>query len=283
MLDSQLSATFEISNEVSAEIKTVPHFRDSHYRNWNLPNLLRSYSYGYVKPLMKCRPFNRTTVISDVGTGYGWLAFALALETPATIIAVDFNQKRVDAAKAIGTILGLDDRIDWRVGSLGRLPLGNAETAMACCLEVIEHVDTKPATVHDLSRTTSDILLISTPNGALPVVFHDTSLPGCHFLSPRMRDFYAKALGRIHLQDNNQFWRPGQLTQALPDFNRVSKFLQFSNFAEWHELHTQMLQNPIGHYERPYRLQSAYYCSVAKLSSWSYYCLPNLASIWRRR
>ena len=271
-----------ISPAAIAAIREVPHFRNSHCRNWNLNSLLTSYVHGYVNPILKHKNIDHSTVISDVGTGYGWLAFALALQTPCKIIAVDYDARRLNAAREIQHILGLNDRIEWRVGSLGALPISSNETDIACCIEVIEHVDRSPGTVHDLSRTTRDLLLLTTPNNALPVVFHDTSLPGCHWLPLRLRDIYAKAFGRSEQQGNNLFWSPWRITGSLPEFKRISRFFQYDHFLEWRKLNEFLITNPIGAYNRPHTTMAAYYRLAASLGSASYYVLPNLGSIWRR-
>jgi SAM-dependent methyltransferase len=268
--------------DVMSAILKVSHFANSHYASWNIESLLASYVGSYVVPLSRARPISADTVIADVGTGYGWLAFALALNTPATIVAIDFNAERVKAARAIGDILGLSGRIDWRVGSLGSLPLSDREAHMTCCVEVIEHVARRNETIQDLSRTSSDLLLITTPNGAMPVVFHDTSLPFCHWLPIALRDKYARAFGRLWRQDSNLFWGPRRLAQALPDFRRVSRFFQYDDIAEWQALAEMLAVSPIGGYARPQALRKAYYEAAARFGTASYYILPNLGSIWRR-
>lgn len=282
MEDIPFSEITKLSRETVAEIRNVPHFRDSHYKTWDLTSLLASYTYGFVSPLQKLRPIDETVIISDIGTGYGWLAFAWVMHTPARVIAVDFDRRRVDAARAIGDILGVNDRIDWRVGSLGTLPLADRETDIACCIEVVEHVDRRPETIHDLARTSRDIVLLTTPNGALPVVFHDTSLPFCHFLPPRLRDFYAAVFGRKGLQGNNLFWTPGRLNRALPEFFRVSRFFQYQSYHEWYALSDLLRQYPIGGYDRTVRMQQAAYRLASQFGDRAYYVLPNLGAIWRR-
>lgn len=282
MLTTPDATAFVLDPAMEREIKSVPHFRASHYRTWNLRHLLDSYTLGYVRPLRAWHTPTASTTIADIGTGYGWLAFALALETPARIIALDIDARRVEAARAIASILGVEDRIDWRVGPLGQLPVADRETDIACCLEVIEHVDTDKRTIHDLSRTTTDLLLISTPNGALPIVFHDTALPFCHLMPLRMRDLYAKACRRADRQHNNQFWTPGKLASALPDFDRVSRFFHHESFRSWQGYMDYMNTHPIGHYDRPETLRALWYKLAASLGRHAHYILPNLASVWRR-
>ncbi len=282
MLSTTLPEIKTLSPEAIAEIRNVPHFRNSHYKNWNLNSLLASYGYGYALQIQKYHPIDDTTIISDIGTGYGWFAFALAMLTPARIIALDFDARRVDAARAIGDILGVNHRIDWRVGALGTLPVADRETDIACCLEVVEHVDREPATMRDLSRTTRKTLLITTPNGALPVVFHDTALPFCHWLPLPLRDRYAKLLGRQNRQDNNLFWTPRRIAASLPEFHRVSRFFHYPSFSDWKEVSDWLAQHPIGDYERPLGIRQTYYQLAGLLGDNAHYVLPNLAAIWQR-
>lgn len=264
------------------KIMAVPHFANSAYARWDLNSVLASYIHCYADPALRMAGMKNTLTIADIGAGYGWLAFAFALRSDARIIAADFDAARLESAKRIAAILGVADRIEWRVGALGSLPFATGEVDIACCLEVIEHTGTEAAIVHDLSRITTDLLMISTPNGAMPVVFHDTALPFCHWLPPSWRDVYARAFKRQHLQSSNRFWGPRRLAAALPDFQRISRFLQFESHADFEEARRRGQYPVIGH---P-RLSATYpiYCrAAAKLGAASIYVLPNLASVWRRR
>ena len=270
-----------VSEQARRQMLQVQHFKNSHYAQWDLDAVLASYVHGYVDPLLKLTGAGPLSV-ADIGTGYGWLAFAFALRTDARIIAVDFDAARVVAAKEIAAILGVGDRIEWRVGGVGSLPLRENEVDAAFCLEVIEHVSTDPAIIRDIARTTRDLVVVSTPNGALPVVFHDTSLPFCHWLPVPWRDAYARAFGKGWQQSGNRFWRPRRLARALPEFERISAFFHYRSYADYQQARAKGMKG-----QKRTKIitlaQPVYFALAAKLGAHSYYVLPNLASTWRRR
>lgn len=203
-----------------AAIRKVPHFCNSHYASWDIDDILQSYAADFVEPLAGQDP--EVANVADVGTGYGWLAIAFALSTEFKITAVDFDGARLEAAKKIADILGVRDRIEWVVASVDNLPFPNQFFDAVYCIEVIEHVSDRREVVRDLSRVTRRYLTVSTPNKACPIVFHDTCLPFCHWLHPRLRDGYARLFRRHHLQAGNLFWTPWRLISALPEFKRLS-------------------------------------------------------------
>jgi 2-polyprenyl-3-methyl-5-hydroxy-6-metoxy-1,4-benzoquinol methylase len=104
----------QITPDQLAEIRSVPHFRNSHYREWNLNNLLLSYVEAYVRPLAALKPVNPGSVISDVGTGYGWLAFAFAMVTPGRVVALDFDAKQVDTRRVGSGMSWASTTNQWR-------------------------------------------------------------------------------------------------------------------------------------------------------------------------
>ncbi len=201
-------------------LRTVPHFRDSHYESWDLQENLDFYTYRFVAPLPDSIKDGGT--VADIGCGYGWLAISLALHTNCTVYAVEPNVPRLAAARQLAGVLGVEDRITWLAGSVGHIPLVDQSIDATFCVEVIEHISTQPEVVHDLARITRRHLTITTPNGALPIVFHDTSLPFCHWLPGRWRTRYAALFGRAHWNEGNHFWNPWKLRKALPDFRLES-------------------------------------------------------------
>lgn len=272
-----------ISEEARRKILSVPHFKDSHYAGWDLDRMLASYIHGYVDQAVKLMAERRLSTVADIGTGYGWLAIALALRTDARIIALDFDPRRLVAAQEIAAIMGVGDRIEWRVGAVGSLPFEDREVDLVFCLEVVEHVGVESAVMRDLARITKDVLIVTTPNGLLPVVFHDTELPFCHWLPLPLRDAYAALFGRSHMQAGNRFWKPGRMAAALDDFERISDFLQYRSYADYRQAQAELGEVPAWHSRGLISMKQAYYALVSRLGPYSFYCLPNLASIWRRR
>jgi len=265
------------------KILSVPHFKDSHYAKWNINRLLGTHIVCFVDQIMKYDKAAKIDTIVDVGTGYGWLAIACALRTAAKIIAIDVNPERLAAAIEISAVFGVSERIDWRVGSIGELPLDNQQADVTFCIEVIEHVGLDCRFVYDLGRITKDFLVITTPNQIFPVIGHDTSLPFCHWLPLRARDYYAALFGRRSMQDNNLFWSPSRLLSALNDFERKSDFLQFPTYSDFVSAENLLDPDSSETGAKLRRAKNAYYRLASLAGRNSIYVLPNLASTFRRR
>lgn len=270
-----------IDPDQAARIRRVPHFMDSDYGSYDVNATLGHYVRHYVEQLRRLKDIDERNTVADIGTGYGWLAIAFALETKANIIAVDNNAPRLAAARRLAEIIGVADRIDWRVGSLGSLPIADGEADSVYCIEVVEHVRDRTRVFPDLTRISTDVLVLSTPNGLLPIVAHDTGLPLCHWLPPRYRQVYANAMGRGHLQDNNRFWTPFTLRPFFEDFEIVSRFLHYGSFD---------------HYQAAFPVYSGgrmrlhdsgmlhlYYRTASMLGKRAQFVLFNLACTLRRR
>ncbi|MDR3531669.1 MAG: class I SAM-dependent methyltransferase [Rhodopila sp.] len=265
-----------------ARIRTVSHFKDSRDAAQNLGVLYISYVSAFVD-LLKIYPLARKPrVIADIGTGYGWLAIALARQTDARIIAVDNDGARMNAARKIADILGVEHRIDWRIGALPHLPIADQEADVTFCVEVIEHVDNRPEIVRELGRVTRDHLVVTSPNRNFPIIRHDTGLPFCHWLPAHVRDWYAALCGRSHLQHGNLFWSPGMVSAALPEFERASRFLQFLSVKHFFESEVQIynaarIPTPMTRLARRLVLGA---CGL--LGKNAIHLSPNLASTFRR-
>jgi SAM-dependent methyltransferase len=278
-----ISDPLALSNEQKRLVQADLHFGRSAQRNVDPEALLRYYKRAFVDVIHGFRSDRTIGTIADIGSGYGWLSFAVACATDCRIIAVDNDQGRQQAAQRIAGILGISQRIEWRLGSLGRLPLGDKEADAVFCIEVIEHAAVDPAIMRDLGRVTSDLLIVTSPNKLFPVINHDTRLPFCHWLNNGARDRYAALFSRSDLQDGNQFWRPGQMISELQDFDRVSRFLHFPSYREYQavRLSSAEASPDVGF---PWRqIRDAYFRCAATAGKRSIYLLPNIASTFRRR
>lgn len=266
-----------LSDEQIAAIRKVEHFARSEYSGLNLNAVIDDYMYSFVEPLLRLNP--NPSVVADIGAGYGWLAFAFALRTNARVIVAEYFEVRLDAARQIAEIIGVADRMEWINASIASLPIPDKAVDAAYCIEVIEHTGIDPAFVRELARITRDVLVITSPNKLFPIIGHDTVLPFCHWLPLPMRDRYARLFKRSHLQHNNLFWTPGQVFAALPDFQRVSSFLQFENYAQYRAAreHLGGRGGVVG------LCKHAYYSLVGALGRFGIYVTPNLASTYRRK
>jgi SAM-dependent methyltransferase len=271
-----------LSEATRAAIREVPYFRDSQYVGLDVPATLDYFKRAFADQI-RIRPLTAGHVLTDVGTGFGWLAMALAMFTPARVVAIEYEPARLEAARRIADLLGLDGRIDWRVGALQETTLGDRESDVTFCIEVLEHVQRDPAAFVELARITRHYLVFTTPNGAFPVIAHDTRLPGCHWLPMPLRDLYARALGRSSMQEGNRFWRPGDLRKHLPDFRRVSGFLNYAGLDDYYRLYPFYLPYGAGSWRRaPSPSRKLYFGLVSRFGAATPYFLPSLAGIFER-
>jgi SAM-dependent methyltransferase len=264
-------------------IRAIPHFASSAYRDFDLNGAVDFYVRRYVRTLATFVDIGEGDVVADVGAGYGWLSIAFALASRARVVAVEVNEPRLEAGRRISEILGVADRIDWRVGRLGQLPLGDREARVVYCIEVIEHIGRFRPAIRDLSRVTAEALVVTTPNLYFPVISHDTQLPFCHWLPLGLRARYAEICGRTDCENDNLFWSPRTLLRELPDFEVASRFLHYASRTDYLSTFPYYLPYVGGgmrHRDGP--LKSAYYGLAALLGRRSLYVMPSLACTLRR-
>jgi ubiquinone/menaquinone biosynthesis C-methylase UbiE len=273
-----------VSASDAEKMRDVPHFKDSDRAELDINSSFDWYITHIVEQISKFERDVEIRSIADIGTGYGWLAIAFALKTEAWIVAVEPDPRKLVAARRIADIFGVSDRIQWCVGSIGKLPFADQAIDATFCLEVIEHIGDDTALVRDIARITKELLVITTPNKIFPVVIHDTALPFCHWLPPgRARDWYAAVFGRRTSQENNRFWSPRKLLSALADFERESTFLQFKDYRDY--VNAERGQNHARDFTVRGVLRSMlrkYYRVTSCTGKASLYLLPNLASTFRR-
>lgn len=272
-----------ISEAQREAILRVPHFGGSHYAVWDLNDNLNFYMFHFVEPFLARADRSDVGVVADIGAGYGWLAIAFALRTSVRIVAIDMNEPRLVAAQRIAAILGVADRIEWRAGAAGALPLADQEADATYCIEVVEHTGKDPDVIRDLGRVTRNTLVITSPNRLFPVIHHDTSLPFCHWLPLPMRDLYASVCGRKNRQDGNLFWSPGELMGLLDDFERISSFFQFADYGAYARAMRALAAERRGRQRLPTAARDGYYRLASMAGRNAIYLLPNLASTFRRR
>lgn len=268
-----------------AQMLLVPGFKDSRDARYRLDLVYLSYALSFVDLLSEYHFDSPPKVIADIGTGYGWLAAAVVRRTDAHVIAVEPSENRIATAQRLAAILGVEQRITWRIGGLPELPLTDQEADVTFCVEVIEHVGVSRSIGAELGRVTKDMLTITTPNRIFPCIRHDTSLPLCHWLPLPARDAYAELFGRRHLQDNNLFWSPGLLLDSLPEFERVSRVLQFKDVDQFLRVEKLLDQTFGRDYATPARVARRHFFSILGrvLGPLALYALPNLASTFRRK
>lgn len=273
----------ELSAEQLTEISKVPHFSEGHYSSLDIEKTIDFFFRCYIQPLERVRKFTEDTVVADLGAGYGWLAMAWAVHTPVQLIAIDADAERLEAARQISAIMGLEGRIDWRVGILGNLPLDDASVDIACCIEVLEHVYGDKAAVLDLGRVASDLILFTTPNKWFPVIAHDTRLPFCHWLPLKWRSAYAALFKRDDNENDNVFWSPTDFKRLLPGYKRIQGFMHFADYETYLKIYPYYLPYGKGSMVRKIgTIKNLYYRLSWTIGAKSHYILPNLASILKK-
>ncbi len=97
----------------------------------------------------------------DLGCGAGLLCEPLA-RLGASVTGVDAAPENIAAARVHAEAMGLD--IEYHCGELADFDLPVFD--LVCCLEVIEHVDDKPAFVDALAQKlgSGGLMVLSTPN-----------------------------------------------------------------------------------------------------------------------
>ncbi|WGF88814.1 class I SAM-dependent methyltransferase [Marinivivus vitaminiproducens] len=269
--------------ETVARIREVEHLRSGGYAELDIGQTLDFYRKRYVEQIAPFRTLTPETTVADIGAGYGWLAMAFALFSPARVIAVEMDGPRLEAGREIAAILGVAERIEWHVGALGALPLPDACCDIAYCVEVLEHVQRDPGAVRDLARISTDLVILTTPNLWFPVIAHDTELPLCHWLPMSWRRVYARAFNRTDRENDNLFWSPIGIRRLMPAYRTVSGFLHYrslDDFLGTFPFHLPYIHR--GRVEKVGRLQGLYYGLAAKLGPASSYVMPNLACVLKR-
>jgi 2-polyprenyl-6-hydroxyphenyl methylase/3-demethylubiquinone-9 3-methyltransferase len=87
--------------------------------------------------------------VVDIGCGGGLFAEELA-RIGARVIGVDPSKSSLATARSHAAAVGLS--IDYRVGAGENLPLEDASVDIACCVDVLEHVNGVDAVIGDTAR-----------------------------------------------------------------------------------------------------------------------------------
>lgn len=272
-----------LPRERTDAVRVLCAAQDPHNADHDVGPTLAFYQRRYVRPLADFREITADTVVADIGCGYGWLALAFALATPARVIAVEPDADRVRTGRRVAELLGVADRIDWRIGGIDDLPLRDREADVVYCVEVLEHIRRDPRGPRELCRVCDDLLVATTPNRWFPVVAHDTRLPFCHMLPRPLRRLYARLAGRLDREQGNLFWSPPGLDRRLAGFRRVSGFLHYASLDRYLETFPYYMPYDHGYWEHaPGGKKLRYYRFLAPLGGASHYFLPNLAGVFRR-
>lgn len=273
-----------INKDHDEKIRNIEYFKNSQYGSLDIANTLEFFTKRYVQQVFDFKDIDSDTIVADIGAGFGWLTLAFVFSTEAKVIAVEPDKERLDAAKEIAEILGVSDRVDWRVGGLGSLPLDDKEAEIVYCIEVLEHVYRDKEAIPDLCRVSADLLIFTTPNLWFPVIAHDTRLPFCHWLPVYLRKPYAKLFKRENEENDNLFWSPISLRKYMNGYKPVSKWLHYSSLKRFKETYPFYLPYGNGSYvEKIGFFKNLYYEIISKLGMYSHYLSPSLSYVFKRK
>ena len=273
-----------ISGDQIEAIKKVTYFAESQYANLDIKGTLEFFIKRFVTQITDFIEIKKRIVIADIGAGFGWLSMAFAFTFDFDIIAVDSNRKRLEAGKEIARILNIESKIDWRVGSLGSLPIDEREVDIVYCIEVLEHVYGSVNALQDLCRISKDLIVLTTPNLWFPIIAHDTRLPFCHWLPINIRKQYAKLFNKEHLEYDNLFWSPLTIKKCMPEFVPISRWLHYDSYKKYLETFPFYLPYGSGKWVNDVgMLKNIYYYMISKLGEKSHYFSPSLSYVFKRK
>jgi 2-polyprenyl-6-hydroxyphenyl methylase/3-demethylubiquinone-9 3-methyltransferase len=143
--------------------------------------------------------------VLDIGCGGGLVAEELA-RLGATVIGVDPAESSLSTARAHARLAGLE--IDYRLGAGERLPLDDASVDIACCVDVLEHVDDLDAVIRETAR-------VLKPGG---IYLYDTinrTLVSKLVMIKLCQEWRRTAWMPPNLHDFAQFIKPAELRALL--------------------------------------------------------------------
>jgi SAM-dependent methyltransferase len=113
---------------------------------------------------------NRQIKMLDAGSGVTYFPYFLCERIPSlSVLCSDYNASYKPVFDGINRAVP-NSRVDFREGLLQKLPVGNGEMDILCCISVLEHTDDYPAAVAEFAR-------VLRPGGLLVLTF-DISLDG---------------------------------------------------------------------------------------------------------
>ena len=254
------------------------------------PDLTLDYMLRrFVRPLARHVEIETASLL-DCASGFGWLAFAWLRAGGASAILVDMDAKRLEAARSIARVLGVEDRCRFIRSALQDIDLKGEQVDVFASIETLEHVGRAnvAACVSTISHLARRAVLLTSPNFIFPQIAHDTGLPFAHWLPTKARRFYAAKAGRLALDHGNHFLKPWDLLPLARKFRPVSAYQTFASIAEFDAFFPHYM--PYGGDDRlrrraaPKSGQRAITQLLGRiLGPYSFALAPNFASIWLRR
>ena len=278
-----------LTQDQTAAVSGLLDRNNRFYANLDIDGTLDYMRRRFITPISHHLSIEGATFV-DCAAGYGWLSFAFLMAGGRHATLIDPDAPRLNAARDIACVLGLEDRCTFTPGTLQNSCLDTDAFDVFASIETLEHVGCRNITpcLEAIANTARKAVLFTTPNAAFPIVTHDTQLPFAHWLPKRPRRAYARAFGRERLDDANDFVFPWQIGPLAKKFRPVSRVQTFGDIAEFDRFYPHYL--PYGSVANlRYRaaakkgLRVYYSALAAMLGTCAYLLSPNLATIWLRR
>jgi len=275
-----------IGKDISDKIASISHFQESQYSDLDVQQTLDYMRKRYVDPIKAYLDITDLALV-DCAAGYGWLTFSYLMNGGGRAILCDIDCRRLDAARQIAVILGLDERCKFICSPMQDIKLPDQSVDIFVSVETLEHVGAEniDACIRLMACATRRLIVLTTPNKLFPVVLHDTQIPFAHWLPLRLRNYYVRFFGQVD-RAGNYFVSPWRLGPIRRHFRPVSTVLTFPSLKDWEASYP--FQSPYGIKDRwrarpPTVLKIVYALLSFFLGPHSYILSPNLCRVWFRR
>lgn len=279
----------QITSEQYRAIQQVPYFRQGIYADLDVEKTLDYMTRRYVEPVAK-RLDITNAIVADCAAGFGWVSFAFLQAGAKKAYVIEPEKHRLEAAREIAKILGLNNRCEFICALLEEVDLPPDSVDIFACIETLEHVG-KPnvkTCLETMASVTKSVLLLTTPNRIFPVVAHDTKLPFAHWMPAWLRKPYSRAFRREKMDFGNYFIAPWALAPLHRKFKPDAQYTMFSSLEEFDEFYPHYL--PYGRSEsaryrkRPSTALRLFVSTAGRLfGNYAFSVSPNLATVWTRR
>jgi ubiquinone/menaquinone biosynthesis C-methylase UbiE len=272
-----------------AAIDYLRDYDDGIYRDLDVELTLDYMRRRFVVPLSRHVEIGTASLL-DCASGFGWLAFAYLLSGGSHAVLVELDPHRLDAARAIARLLGVERRCSFLGDRLQDIAIASDGIDVFASIETLEHVgrENVRTSLRNMARIARKAVVLTTPNFLFPAVAHDTELPFAHWLPAGLRHRYAAAAGRAALDRGNHFLMPWDLAPLAAKFRPVTRYQTFASREEYERFYPHYMpygpKQPRRWRDAPRSGQRTMQIALARmLGPWSFALAPNLASIWLRR
>jgi len=128
-----------VTPDQAAAIRGVSHYCDSFYADLDVDGTLDYMRRRFVTPLSHHLSIEGATFV-DCAAGYGWLSFAFLMAGGRHATLIDPDAPRLNAARDIACVLGLEDRCTFTPSYLQNSCLDTDAFDVFASIETLEHV-----------------------------------------------------------------------------------------------------------------------------------------------